>query len=603
MTHALVHRGPDDEGLHLGPEIGLGFRRLSIIDLESGGQPVASEDGSVVAVFNGEIYNYLSLREGLLQRGHKLRARGDAEVLPHLYEELGDDLVDELRGMFAFAIWDAPRRRLLVARDRAGEKPLYYAPGLPRGGLGFASEIKALLDGGASREPNRRALVEYLYHLYVPPPRTAFASVEQLPPAHRLVFEDGRVEVTRYWAPSFATAARTEDEHVEGLREQVHDAVSSRLVADVPVGAFLSGGIDSSSVVAAMKAAHEGPVHTFTITFEGHDHYDESAQARRTARYLGTEHHELRASLEGPAALPTMVQGFDQPFGNPTALLVSSLSEATREHVKVVLTGDGADELFCGYPRYRGLVWAGRYHRVAPATVRAMAARASELLPESTSGWHTARRAREFLSGGTRSPVEAYLEWIGYFTPDLLRECLVPDLQAEGERSSAFLRGLFSDCGASGLNAVSCVELGSFLPCNVLEYADRMSMAHGLELRAPFVDHQLVEYVASMPARLKLRNGRTKWALRRALADELPDEVLTRRKRGLNPPLGAWLAGAAAPLMDEMLSPRAVRQRGLLEPSAVARLIAQQRSGRRDRSLHLWALLVLETWFRVRVDA
>jgi asparagine synthase (glutamine-hydrolysing) len=602
MTATLVHRGPDADGFHIGPEIGLGFRRLAIIDLATGDQPVANEAKTLWLVFNGEIYNYRELRAALRDAGHEFRSRGDSEVLVHLYEERGVDMFRELRGMFALALWDADRRELLLARDRIGEKPLYFTRAVPGGGFGFASEMKALLAAGVSRDPDYDALMEYLFHLYIPAPRAAFASISKLPPGHYLRYRDGAVDMQRYWEPGFSPVDRTEAEHVSGLRERMLDAVRSCLVADVPIGAFLSGGIDSSSVVAAMCATHDQPVHTFTITFEGHGHYDESEAARATARHFGTEHHELCAPLGGPELLPQIVDSFDEPFGNATAVLVKSLSAATSEHVKVVLTGDGSDELFFGYPRYRGLQLAGRYRRLTPQRLRELIARASQLIPESTSGWHAARRAREFLGTGGMSWADAYVDWIGYFTGDTLQSLLTPELAARATQAPSFIRQLLGESPRPDLSDVSRTELQSFLPYNVLEYADKMSMAHSLELRAPFVDHRLIEYVATMPPELKLRRGKSKWALREALRSELPPDVLKRPKRGLNPPLGAWLSDGAAQLVDEYLNPAAVRDRGLLRPEAVSALIHEQQTGWRDWSLHIWALLVLELWFRQRVD-
>jgi asparagine synthase (glutamine-hydrolysing) len=603
ISACLYHRGPDDSGMHFAPGIGLGFRRLAIIDLTSGNQPVSNEDGQVVSVFNGEIYNYHELRSELEAAGHRFRTRGDAEVLPHLYEEHGVEMVHRLRGMFAIALWDSRLEELLLIRDRAGEKPLYYSTGLRCGGLVFGSEIKSLLAAGVSREPDLQAILEYLYYLYIPAPRSAFAAVKKLPPGHLLRYRNGDVKVACYWTPHFHEVARTESEHVEGLRERVLDAVRSRLIADVPVGAFLSGGIDSASVVAAMAHVHQGPVHTFTITFDGFEHYDESAEARAAARHFGTDHHELRASLHGSEMLPSLVESFDEPFGNATAVLVSSLSEATREHVKVVLTGDGADELFFGYPRYRGLDLLQRYQRWTPATVRKLAAWLSDFVPEDSHGRHEFRRAREFLAAGPLDTAEAYKSWIGYFLPERLEQLVAPGLSASPQQVTHFLDDLLGGVPEPDLNAISAVELQSFLPYNVLDYADKMSMAHGLELRAPFVDHLLVDYVATMPSHLKLHNGATKWALRQALARDLPPAVLTRRKRGLNPPLADWLSNAAAPLVREMLSPEAVLRRGLFRPESVSQLLAEQESRRRDRSLHIWALLVLELWFRMRVDS
>ena len=602
MTRTLRHRGPDDEGFHVDGGVGLGFRRLAIIDLVTGNQPVANEAGTVHAMLNGELYNFRELRQTLEEAGHTFRSRGDAEVLPHLYEERGPDLVHELRGMFAFALWDSSKQELLLARDRIGEKPLYYTDRLPGGGFAFASEMKALLAAGVSREPNHEALIEYLYHLYVPAPRSGFAAISKLEPGQLLRLRNGDTHLERYWSPTVATIARSDEEHISGLRERVVDAVRSRLVADVPLGAFLSGGIDSAAVVAAMRAAHDGPVHTFTITFEGFEHYDESEQARETANHFETEHHELRAEVDPTEILPQIVDGFDEPFGNATAALTRALSFVTRQHVKVALTGDGGDELFFGYPRYRGLYLADRYRKAPLGPLKTLAAAASRGLPESTAGRHTARRVREFLAAATLPPKEAYASWIGYFTPEMLQSLVAADAPAVSSQPRAFLDGLFNGAECLDLNEISRVELQSFLPYNVLEYADKMSMAHGLELRAPFVDHLLVDYVASLPSDLKLRNGVSKWVLRQAVARDLPKEVLMRPKRGLNPPLGAWLAGPLAPTVRALLDPEAIRRRGLFRPEAVARLLDEQKRGRRDRSLHIWSLLVLEEWFRRRVD-
>lgn len=602
MSSTLIHRGPDDSGAHIGPEIGLGFRRLAVIDLETGNQPVRNEDGTVVAVFNGEIYNFRELRQELLAADHRLHSRGDAEVLVHLYEEYGADLVSHLRGMFALAIWDGSRSELLLACDPLGEKPLYYADAWRGGGLAFASEAKALLAAGVSREPDLGALAQYLYHLYIPAPSSAFRAIAKLPPGHLLSHRQGKTTVRRYWAPEVDLAPRLEAEHVAGLRERVCDAVAARLVADVPLGAFLSGGIDSACIVAAMREAGAGPIHTFTITFPGHGSYDEAAAASATARHFGTVHHELAAEFDVASALPAVIDGFDEPFGNPTAILVRSLSATARPHVTVALSGDGGDELLFGYPRFRGLELARRYRGIVPGRLRSLAARASIAIPQDRHGRHSRRRAREFLAAGSLDSVAAYRSWIGYFTPALRAELFDGPLAGESSRAEALLSGLFGGVREPDLNELSRVELQSFLPYNILAYSDRMSMASGLELRAPFVDRALVEYALTMPPELKLRRATTKWALRQAFARELPGHVLSAGKRGLNPPVGAWLAGPAAPLVAELLSPRAVRRRGLLAPEAVSRLLTEQAHGRRDRSLHVWSLLALELWFRMRVD-
>jgi len=604
MASTLAHRGPDDAGesvfeLGDGRVAVLAHRRLSIIDIAGGHQPLANEDGSVQVIFNGAIYNFRELTRGLEASGHRFRSRSDTEVLVHLYEEHGLSMVDRLRGMFAFAVWDADRRRLVLVRDRMGVKPLYYA--LPDGAvaLAFASEPKGLLPvPGVARELDPEALAAYLAFLYIPHPRSAFRGIHKLPPGHLLVHEDGRTSVRRYWGLDAGTDPPQEDDLWSELRE----AVRLRLVADVPVGAFLSGGIDSSSIVAA---AQEGgaKLDTFTVVFSGAGEqlYDERDDARAVAASLGSPHYELEADAGAADLLPEVVRHFDEPFGNPTALLVHELSRLTRQHVKVALTGDGADELLAGYPRFRGVAAAERYRRV-PRPVRALAAVGARALPESTSGHHGLRRAREFALAPLDSLDDAYISWITYFQPQV-RERLFTPAVAEQLRESAapeqFLTTLFDRAPRDDLaNRLSFVELQSFLPCNVLEYGDRMSMAHGLEVRAPFTDHRLVESVFALPGTDKLHRGTSKAVLRRAAAGHVPGRVLGKRKLGFNPPLGVWFRGDLAPLLESHLSREVVESRGLFRPERVEALVSELREGRRDVSLRVWALIVLEQWQR-----
>jgi asparagine synthase (glutamine-hydrolysing) len=604
MAARLAHRGPDDDGESVnecgdGSVAVLAHRRLSIIDLEGGHQPQTNENGSVQVIFNGAIYNFRELRSTLESRGHRFATRSDTEVIVHLYEEHGLGLVDHLRGMFAFALWDDRRRRLVLARDRLGVKPLYYANPTGDIALAFASEPKALLEvPGIDGALDVEALDAYLAFLYVPHPRSAFRGVKKLPPGHLLVYEDGRTTVSPYWSLE-ASPEPPDDEQVWSL---IEEAVKLRLVADVPVGAFLSGGIDSSSIVAAAAAAGDRP-ETFTVVFSGENEgrYDEREDARAVAAAFGTEHHELEAAPRFGELLPEVVRHFDEPFGNPTALLVHELSRLTRRHVKVALAGDGADELFAGYPRYRGLAAAALYRRV-PRPVRALAAAGARALPESTSGRHGLRRAREFALGSLGSLDEAYLSWITYFQP-AQRDGLYTDALRERLRESApaerFLTDLFDRAPRDDLvNRLSFVELQSFLPCNVLEYGDRMSMANALETRAPFTDHRLVEAVFALPGTEKLHRGTSKAVLRRAVAGHVPDRVLSKRKLGFNPPLGVWLRHDLAPLIDSHLSREVVESRGLFRPERVEALVSALRSGRRDVSLQVWGLIVLEQWQR-----
>jgi asparagine synthase (glutamine-hydrolysing) len=422
--------------------------------------------------------------------------------------------------------------------------------------------------------------------------------VHKLPPAHRLVREAGRTTIERYWQPEPEPSEPDPDR----LWALLEEAVGVRLVADVPVGAFLSGGLDSSSIVAGAAAEGARP-DTFSVVFSRPEErlYDESADARTVADAFGTRHHELRSDAEMGSLLPEIVRHFDEPFGNPTALLVYELSRLTRRHVKVALAGDGADELFAGYPRFRGLVAADRYRRV-PGPVRALAAAGARAIPESTQGRHGLRRMREFVLAPVDSLEAAYTSWITYFGADARRALLAPGL-AERLRESPppeqFLADLFARAPRDDLvNRLSFVELQSFLPCNVLEYGDRMSMAHGLEVRAPYTDHKLVEHVLGLPGDTKLQRGRTKAILRDAAAPHLPRRPLVKSKIGFNPPMGVWLRGALAPLVESHLAPDVVRARGLFRPERVAALVDTLRAGRRDVSLQVWSLVVLEQWQR-----
>jgi asparagine synthase (glutamine-hydrolysing) len=608
MAALLRHRGPDDDGecvLPAGDErvAVLAHRRLSIIDIPGGRQPQRSEDGAVQVVFNGEIYNFRELRRELESRGHLFATRSDTEVIVHLYEEHGDAFVERLRGMFAFALWDAKRRRLVLVRDRMGVKPLYYA--LPQDGgieVAFASELKSLLRvPGVSRELDLESLASYLAYLYVPHPRTIVRGARKLPPGHMLVAEDGRVDVRRYWSLD-ADAAGAEPDP-ERVWELVAEAVELRLVADVPIGSFLSGGIDSSSIVAAASERGAEPPKTFTVVFPRREErlYDEREDARTIAAAFRTRHHELEAVANAGELLPVIVRHFDEPFGNPTALLVYELSRLTRKHVKVALAGDGADELFAGYPRFRGLAAADWYRRV-PGPVRAVAAAGARALPESTRGRHGLRRAREFALAPMESPDATYVSWITYFDVQRRAALLGSGVQErlrESPPPERFLEELFERAPRGDLvNRFSFVELQSFLPCNVLEYGDRMSMAHGLEVRAPYTDHRLVEHVLALPGTAKLQRGRTKAILRRALAGRVPERPLEKRKIGFNPPMGLWLNRELRSLVDSHLSREQVEARGLFRPEAVERLVGELRDGRRDVSLHVWSLIVLEQWQR-----
>jgi asparagine synthase (glutamine-hydrolysing) len=596
----IRHRGPDDRGTYSSDGnacvVDLGFVRLSIIDLSPAGhQPMCNEDGTVWLVFNGEIYNFQELRRDLESLGHVFRSNTDSEAIIHAYEQYGDGFVDRLRGMFGLAIWDVRRNRLVAARDRLGIKPLYYSTA--GGRFTFCSEIKGILQLGVSRDIDPSALADYLHLLYVPPPRTIFQAVKALPPGHMLVRENGNLEIARYWDISRQPAMRDYEEIVEQLQVLLNDVVKQHLISEVPLGAFLSGGLDSSTLVALMARNSSGPVRTYCMTFrEDEGLYDERQYARIVAEHFGTTHTEIPVKPDLVNDLPAMVRQFDEPFGNPTALLSYLLSKETRKHVTVALSGDGGDEAFLGYPRYQGAALASLY-RYLPQKVRHLLALGlAPAIRESTSGDHRLRRAREFLASGAK-PLEAmYEDWVGYFTVEDIAKMVNPG-RAETSKTGRLFPDLFASApGGEFVDRANYVDLKSFLPNNLLCYTDRMSMAHALEVRVPYCDHRLVEFAASVSSRQKMRRWECKRLFKDAVRPWLPETILRRKKLGFNPPMGMWLKGELRPLVDELLDPERLRRQGYFQPDPIQRMIAEHRAGRRDFSLHIWSLLVFQTW-------
>jgi len=599
---ALRHRGPDDEGVYRDARgetaCDLAFRRLAILDLSPDGhQPMSNEDGSVQLIFNGEIYNHLVLRKELEARGHTFRSRADTEVILHGYEEWGDGVLQRLRGMFAIGLWDLKKQRLLLARDRLGIKPLFVAE--ENGRLLFGSEIKALLALGVSREMDARALPHYLRYLYLLPPITFFRRIRRLAPGEKLVWEKGRSEVSKYWDLAMPPQHRDEKLIVAQLREMLEEVVRDHLQSDVPLGVFLSGGLDSSTIAALMARHSKTKVRSFCMTFgEGEGLYDEREHARRVADHLGLQHTEVPVRPDVAELLPEMVRGFDEPFGNPTALLTWLLSREVRKEVTVALAGDGGDEVFLGYPRYQGARISGAY-RLLPGGVRnALAHQIAPLIRESSIGRHWPRRAREFLATGALSPEEMYESWVGYFTPDETDTLIGARARGvDGVESAPHLRDLFARAPGGGLvDRASYVDLKTFLPANLLCYTDRMSMAHSLEVRVPFCDHRLVEFMSSIAADQRMSLTQSKRLLRAAMADLLPPETLARGKLGFNPPMGIWLRKQLRGLTDELLEPKRLAREGFFDPKVVADLVREQREGHRDLALHVWSLLVFQSW-------
>jgi asparagine synthase (glutamine-hydrolysing) len=575
MNAAIVHRGPDHGAVAAYGRCVLGYRRLAIVDLVTGDQPLENESGEVVAVFNGEIYNFRELRAELEAKGHEIRGTGDSPLIPHAYEEWGLDFVPRLEGMFAIALWDRPRERLVLARDRLGKKPLLYAR-LPDGSLAFASETKALLQlPSLPRELDLEQLDVYLALQYVP--RSGLRAVEKVPPGSLAVAEGGAVRVMRYWRPE---PAEERGDWVERVREEVTSAVRKRLVADVPLGALLSGGIDSSIVVAAMAAAAPEPVRTFTIGFPDR-RYDEREYARAIAQRYGTRHEELEVDPE-PELLDRVAEAFDEPLGDEAALPMLLICEATRRHVTVALVGDGGDEAFGGYERYRAHALAGRVPRVAAAlgTAALGALPAARREPRSTLF-----RARRFLDAAAQPASERYARLVEVFPFELRRELWTDESRAQAARTM-----LPDDPD------LRIVDMESYLPGDLLPKSDIASMAVSLELRAPFLDHRVIELGLALPPEL----ARGKRALKQAFAADLPPEIAGRGKTGFGVPLDEWFRGPLRERSRELLLDR---DRGLFRRPVLERLLGEHLDRRADHGHRLWCLCMLELWQRRYVDA
>ncbi|HEX6469622.1 MAG TPA: asparagine synthase (glutamine-hydrolyzing) [Streptosporangiaceae bacterium] len=600
MCEVIVHRGPDGAGFHEDEHAVLGMRRLAIIDVAGGDQPVYNEDATVAAVFNGELYNFPELRADLLRKGHRFTSDGDTECLVHLYEEYGDDLVGRLRGMFAFAVWDRRRGRLLLARDRIGKKPLYWRS--HGGSLSFASELKSLLqDPGLPREVDLVALHHYLTYQYVPAPWSILPEVSKLPPGHRLVWQDGACEVRRYWRLDCTPRDCGEDEAAARLRELLLDATRVRMVSDRPLGAFLSGGIDSSAVVAAMARQSSSRVKTFSIGFDARG-FDERRYARMLAKRYDTEHHEMVVTPSALAILPTLTWHFDEPFADSSAIPSFYVAQLSRAHVAVVLNGDGGDECFGGYRRYLAMERVRRIPMVSALRPRLggigslLASRTAARSPLRTLG-----RAVELLG----HPVpRRYARLMSYFTPEQKTALYTDELRARlaGVDSYQILDDAFAASRAgSDVGRIMDVDANTYLPGDLLVKMDIATMANSVEARSPFLDHHLMEWAAGLPADLKIRSGTTKYLLKKAVADWLPAELIGRPKMGFGVPLAAWLRTELRELSWDVLTDATARSRGLFRPDAVAGLLRQHEAGR-DHAIRLWALIQFELWHRLFLD-
>ncbi len=611
MCQSMRHRGPDDQGIFDDDQVTLGMRRLAVIDLEGGRQPVHNEDESIWLVFNGEIYNYRELRSDLIARGHRFYTDTDTEVIVHLYEEHGEGCLEHLRGMFAMALWDRKRENLFLARDRLGIKPLVYA--FDGHHLLFASEIKTLVDADASLNVfNPEALNYFMTYLYVPAPLSMFQSVRKLPPGHILSYRRGKLQLRPYWnlkdAVQKAGAGErlSEKDCLERVRELLIDAVRMRLISDVPLGAFLSGGLDSATLVALMSQFGTGPVKTFSMGYAKADaSFNELADARRVADAFGTDHREFILKPDVVSLLPNIVNATGEPFADSSAIPTYLISRETRKHVTVALSGIGGDEVFAGYPRYLGARLSEWYAALPHWARRRALLPLLNRVPESTKSRNIGGWMRRFAAGGLSDPFDRYLQWISFSGPqfrrrlydDAFREALgTVDIAAYHRPPFAQFRD--ADYGTR----VISLDLQTYLPNDLLVMGDTLGMAHSLEIRVPFCDHKLVEFAAGLPASLKMKHFRLKHLLRKMVKDMLPPEILHKKKQGFMVPIGAWFrAELRTYLHDTLLSERA-RARGIFKPAEVAQLLREHTNGSQVWTHQLWALLTFETWCRLFLD-
>jgi asparagine synthase (glutamine-hydrolysing) len=605
MSNTLVHRGPDGDGVWTAGNVGLAHRRLAIIDLRTvASQPMSNEDGSVWITFNGEIYNFRELRTDLEARGHVFRTASDTEVIVHAYEEYGRQCLERLRGMFAFAIWDARKRLLFLARDRVGKKPLFYYLGRDR--FLFASEIKALLtDPAVPAEPDPMALDHFLALQYIPAPLTAFRGVRKLPPAHWLEVRDGRIEMGRYWKLQYTPKRQvTLVEAVAELRWRFAEAVRLRLVSDVPLGVFLSGGVDSSAVVAAMTQEMGHPVQTFSVGFEDAS-FDERPFARQVAERYRTTHTELVVKAPVTDILPQLVWHYDEPFGDASAVPSYAIAALTSQHVTVVLNGDGGDENFAGYEWYVKDLFVRR-GEILPLWLRRWMASWGQRVSSARKQPRLVQKITQLAQLLALSPARRYAYWMEHFSPEARQRLYMPAFGAAVIGSNP--EGLFAEVFEQGdteewVDTMLDADVNLFLPEDLLVKVDRATMAHSLEARSPFLDHVLMEFVASLPSHLKLAGRQQKRVLKTALRDVLPDVVLKRPKMGFCVPLERWFREELREMAYDVLLAPCATQRGYFRPQAVGKLLDAHCRGEANHAKYLWDLLVLELWHQTFIDS
>jgi asparagine synthase (glutamine-hydrolysing) len=603
MNEAIRHRGPDDDGFYFSDGVGLAMRRLSIIDLKSGQQPIHNHDRTAWIVFNGEIYNYRELRAQLEKFGHRFYTDSDTEAIVHAYDQYGTDCPKYLRGMFAFAIWDERTKSLFLARDRVGKKPLLYAE--LDGQLVFGSEFNALLKHpGISRDVDFEAIHHYLSFICVPAPLTAYRAIRKLEPGHWLLWRNGEIKIERYWQLDFSRKLNiSEEEAGERVVELLREAVRVRLMSEVPLGAFLSGGIDSSAVVALMAQESSEQVKTFSIGFDEQD-FSELHHARRLAEHVGADHHEFIVRPDAMEVLPTLVEHYGEPFADSSAIPSYYVAKETRAYVTVALNGDGGDECFAGYERYAGMSLARKYVNLPGALRNGLIGN----VVNSVSGFDVRpklRKAKRFFTAASMSPVECYLRWVSAFDEEMKQKLYSDSFRHETAnfRTAGILEPWFAKANGAGIvDAALLTDTMTYLPNDLLVKMDIASMTVSLEARSPFLDHHLMEFAASLPEKLKLRGLKKKYLLKRVLKKLVPAENLNRSKMGFGVPIGHWFRGSMQPFLRETVLSEKALSRGLFKPEIVLQTIDQHVAGRIDHSHRLWTLLMLELWFQRFID-
>ncbi|HEY0050976.1 MAG TPA: asparagine synthase (glutamine-hydrolyzing) [Pyrinomonadaceae bacterium] len=605
MNRAIRHRGPDEDGFYLNENVGLAMRRLSIIDLAGGQQPIHNPSKTAWIVFNGEIYNFQELRAELEKRGHRFYTNSDTEIILHLYDEHGADCVTHLRGMFAFAIWDEREKSLFLARDRVGKKPVLYSH-QPNGDLIFGSEFQALLQHpDVDREVDYEAIHQYLTFSCVPAPLTAFRQIRKLEPGHWLRWKNGEIKTERYWTPDFSAKIKiSEQDAVEETLRILREATKMRLISEVPLGAFLSGGVDSSTVVALMAEASEKPVKTFSIGFEEQD-FSELKYARRVAEHIGAEHHEFIVKPDAIEVLPTLVEHYGEPFADSSAIPTFYVSKETRKHVTVALNGDGGDETFAGYERYFAIQLAEKYKRIPSILRKSVIEPAAAFLPTSMGQHSRVKSAKNFLAVSSMPKSSLYLRWMSAINEDLKAELYSENFKQKtsNDSTASVLQSWFARANGSGaIDAMLLTDTMTYLPNDLLVKVDIASMANSLEARSPFLDHKVIEFAASLPEKIKVRGTETKYLLKKAASRVVPPEVLYRRKMGFGIPVGYWLRNEMKDFMFEILLSEKSFNRGLFKPEIIKKLVAQHVAEKQNHTYPLWTLLMLELWFRQMID-